>query len=128
MIFQFQSIFGTKPFAYSDTRNPKNNGNDLAGTIENSNVKQKDEELAKRFELPFFWRKTCSIRRTWQLQGANLVQQAANETVSDTWVAETVNNLPYDGNDDEIDLLFAETENANEGDLIDSSTFVFSSV
>ena len=44
---QFQSIFGTKPFAYSDTRNPKNNGNDLAGTLENSNVKQKDEEFSK---------------------------------------------------------------------------------
>ena len=112
---QFQSIFGTKPFAYSDTRNPKKNGNDLAGTLENSNVKQKDEELAKRFES-IFGERPVAYGERGSCRDKALGKQAANEMVSDNWVAETVNNLPYDGNDDEIDLLFAETEDVNEGD------------
>ena len=113
---QFQSIFGAKPFAYSDARHPANNGSiDLAKSHESTNVKQKDEELAKRFES-IFGERPVAYGERGSCRDKALGKQAANEMVSDNWVAETVNNLPYDGNDDEIDLLFAETEDANEGD------------
>ena len=117
---QFQSIFGTKPFAYHDSRDLTNSDVHVTEAFESDNVKQKDEELARRFES-IFGERPVAYGERGTCGGEASAKETAIGNVSDNWISETVNKLPYDGNDDEIDLLFAETEDANKGDLADST-------